>query len=302
MSYSTASILLAIMLLVGVVWMFATRGEKKIFTGKLVGLALRTVGFSVLFATAGLLYREPVGWLSIPGLFLLLTVIYSLFAWWYWHKQQLVYLDERAILQWEFPQAFSLWALSSLVLLGGLVAKQLRYAEGGAAGAMLYVVPAALVMLLPPVVVYAHRMWLRIPIVIRFREPWMLPLRQDAPVIEPSADAVRLFFEIPIREEGPESVSFDVSVPRRTSLSQVFHHLLYEHNVHDRSHRRIAIAYNNKSDYLYGWLLFRRRRKWWGPYRDYLAMEDPLRQTDLMNGETVYAERVRVWENQKQQS
>ena len=132
--------------------------------------------------------------------------------------------------------------------------------------------------------------------VVQYREPWRLPVRKEAPVIEPSADAVRLFFEVPVHEQTDDSVYFDVSVPRRTTLGRVFHHLLYQHNVQERSHRRISIALDNKSDFVYGWLLYRKRKRWWGRYKDFLDLETTVRNSDLINGERLYAERVRIWE------
>jgi hypothetical protein len=296
-TYKTAIIVMIVLLVASIVWMFATSGEKKIFTGKMVGLALKTVVISTLFGAAALLYKEPLDWLSITGLFCLLLLLFSLFAWWYWHKQKLLDLDESAIFRWEFPQAFSIWALATLVLFCALWARQARYGSGGAdAGAMMVVAPASLILLLPMVVAYVHRLWNLIPIVIKYREPWRLPVNQDASVIEPSADALRIFFEIPINEATTEAISFDVSVPRRVCLGQVFHHLLYQHNVQKRAARRIEVAYENKTDYLYGWLLYRNGKRWWWNYRDYLDMDSPVRHSDLINGERIYAERVRVWE------
>lgn len=301
MNYQNAIIALVILLILSVVWMFATSGDKKIFTGKMVGLALKTVAIATLFGALSLLYNRPVDWLNTSGLFLILLIAFGLFSWWYWNKQQLFDLDEKALFQWEFPQAFTIWSLATLVLLAVLWAKHLRY-PGAAAGAMFIVAPASLSLLLPLFVVFAFRRWNLIPIKIDYREAWQLPVNQDAPVIEPSADALRVFFEIPVKEKSEDFVQFDVRVPRRTSLGQVFHHLLFQHNVQERSHRRIAIAYENKSDYVYGWLLYRDRKKWWWRYREYLDMESPVRQTDLINGERIYAERVRVWENQIKQS
>ncbi len=297
MKTNTAIIVLFILLIAGILWMFATRGDKKIFTGKLVGLALKTFVFGGLVSALGLLYHDPLRWLDLQGLFLVVILVFSLFTWWYWHKQNLLELDYVSLLRWEFPQAFSVWALATLALFGGLLAKQLRFDLGADAGTMLYVAAGTLVLLLPLAFVLGYRLWCRIPVIIKYRQPWMLPVNREAPVVEPSADALRLFFEVPVREEGKESVAFDVRVPRRITLGQVFHHLLYQHNVQERSHRRIDIAYQNKSEYVYGWLLFRNRRRWWGPYRDYVEMEAPVKESDLVNGERLYAERVRIWED-----
>lgn len=301
MNPRSAIITLCILLLFGIIWMYGTRGEKKIFTGKLVALALKTFVFAALVSAASLLYRQPLRWVDLTGLLLVITGVFTLFSWWYWHKQHLWELDHHALFSWEFPQAFSLWALASLALLGGLVAKQTYLGGGGDAGAMIFVTSGTLPILLPPAFALAYRLWGLIPVVIKYREPWRLPVNHDAPVIEPSADSIRLFFEVPIGEGNNEVMHFDVRVPKRINLGQVFHHLLYQHNIQERSHRKIAIAYQNKSDYLYGWLLFRNRRRWWGPYRDYVGMDDPVRESDLINGERLYAERVRVWEDKNYQ-
>ncbi|WP_116106518.1 TssN family type VI secretion system protein [Lewinella sp. IMCC34191] len=301
MTYDGIIITLVVMLLLSMVWMYATRGDKKIFTGKLVGLAARTVATATLFALIGLLYRQPGNYIGLVGLQALLFLAFALFAWWYWHKQRLSELDARAIWRWELPQASALWALATLVLLSALLAKRLVF-PGDPAGMadgvpLAYAAAASLALLVPPAVLQAYRRWNAIPIVIKYREPWMLPVHRDAPVIEPSADALRIFFEVPVREGDSDTVSYDLSIPRRTSLGQAFHHLLYQHNVQRRSAKQIAIAFENKSDFLYGWLLYRSARSWWGSYRDYLPMEEPLRTTDLKDGERILAERVRVWEN-----
>ncbi|MGB3799251.1 MAG: TssN family type VI secretion system protein [Lewinella sp.] len=301
MTYEGILITLLVLLFLSIAWMYATRGDKKIFTGKLVGLALRTVAVATTFSLLGLLYRQPGNWVGLVGLQLLLFVAFGLFAWWYWHKQRLSELDAPAIRRWELPQAFALWALATLVILSALLAKRLVFpgdAVGNTDGLPLaYAAATSLLLLAPPTILLAYRNWNAIPVVIKYREPWMLPVNRDAPVIEPSADALRIFFEIPVREGDPDTVSYDLSVPRRTSLGQAFHHLLYQHNVQRRSPKQIAIAFENKSDFLYGWLLYRSARSWWGSYRDYLPMEEPLRTTDLQNGEKILAERVRVWEN-----
>ena len=297
MTYATAIATLVGLLFVGVVWMLLTAGDRKLFTGRLVGQAVKTVVIAGLISTASLLYREPGGLLSISGLFFVVLVGFSLYAWWYWTKQKLLEQDDVSLLRYEAPRAFAFWALATLSLLIGLTAKQLRYREAvETAGLMLLIVPATAIVFLPPLLTYVHGRWQRIPVVVKFREPWRLPIREEAPVIEPSADAVRVFFEVPVRENAEDSVYFDVSVPRRTTLGRVFHHLLYQHNVQERSRRQIAIALDNKSDFVYGWLLYRKRKRWWGTYKDYLDLEGPVRGSDLVNGERVYAERVRVWE------
>lgn len=299
MTYPNAIISLLVLLLVGVVWMFATAGDKRIVNGKTFGLVMKTVATATIFGAAALLYKRPLDLVNATGLLVLLLILFSLFAWWYWHKQHLLEVDESALVQWEFPQAFTIWALATLVITGALWAKQGRYSTdaGGDAGAMLVVGMASLVILLPPLTVFGWKKWNRIPIVIKYREPWRLPVNQDAPVIEPSADALRIFFEVPLTEESEESVSFDVRVPRRVALGEIMHHLLYQHNVQERAHRKIVIAYENKADYLYGWLLYRNGKRWWWTYREYLDMGSPIAQSDLINGERIYAERVRIWEN-----
>ena len=300
MTYREVLIALLVLLLLSVIWMYALRGDKKIFTGKLVGLAVRTAAFAAGLSLLGLLYREPRNYIGLVGLQWLLFAGFALFTWWYWNKQRLLELDAHAVRRWEWPQASALWALLAVVVLSALLAKGLVF-PGDLSGTdsslpLAYAAATSLVLLLPPAVVQAYRNWNNIPKVIKYREPWMLPIHREAPVIEPSADALRVFFEIPVRENAPESVAYDLSVPRRTTLGEAFHHLLYQHNVQRRSPQQIAIAFENKSDYLYGWLLYRPGRRWWGSYRDYVAMDEPLRATDLRNGERILAERVRVWE------
>lgn len=301
MTYAVQLIVLAALFIASVIWMVVRKGDRKIFTGKTIKLGIFIFIFSHFISGLALLHNQPKDILSGPALWLVLLLIYGLFTWWYAYKRQLGSLDMQALLQWEFPRVSALAFLGCFCLLNGLWAAEVP-AYQTEAGMMSWISATPLCLALPFLVVYAYKRWNEIPKIIEFKEPWVLPVDKSAPVIEPSGRALRLFFFIPAKENEQDYIQFDVRVPHDTTLADVFHHLLHQHNVQKRSPKQISIARENKKEFLYGWLLYRVRKKWWWRYRDYLDLYSMVKFSDLDSEEQVFAERVPIWEKKYQAS
>ena len=122
-------------------------------------------------------------------------------------------------------------------------------------------------------------------------------LSNEEPVIEPTSDAKRLYFKVPLSEKGAEAVDIDINAPNEEQLKSVFHYVLYK-NRRDGTHHNVQVAMNNKMDFRYGWLLYRLEPRWyWFDKKIYLDLEGKVRFANVLDMDTVYAERVRPWEN-----
>lgn len=295
MTYSTAIICLVIFFICSLVWMAITGDDQKVISRKLLKLCVILFIVGTLIGMAGLLYREPVDFFNTVGLALAVMGLFSLYTWWYWHKRSLLDLDVKALVRYELPRAFAVFFIATAAVLHGLWATEVpRYKT--AEGVMLLVAPVTVIILVPLFVVLTHRMWNRIPIVAQFYEHWLLPLDGQVPVIEPTTDAKRIFFKVPVEDDGEDTVDIDINAPNETRLKDIFHHILYRNRI-ERRGRKIIIAHQNKREFRYGWLLYRLQYRWyWWDKKIYLEMDGKVRFVDLVDGEVVYAERVRPWE------
>ena len=294
MTYAQGIILFIVAGLAGVLWMHLAREDRDVVGRKLLKDTLKAVVIASVFGSLGLLYVTPKDVFTATTLFLALTLCFSLYSWWYWHKRGLSGLDAFALGRWEIPQAFTLSCVAAAACLHTLyLTEQPSYRK--TEGIMLLMMPAVLPILIPPAVYMAYRYWNKIPIVTRFYEAWKLPLGPP-PVIEPTMDSRRLYFTIPIQEKSQRVETFDVQVANDSTLSAILHHMLYEYNIVYERSPKISVAYLDKKEFIYGWLIYRPRRKWWFTRKEYFDMAEKIRFTDVAPGETLFAERVRVWE------
>ena len=296
MTYSTLIITLIVLFIASLIWMFMASQDENPVNRKLLRFCLVLFVVSTVIGMLGLLYIEPLDYLNTVTLTLAVAVAYGLYAWWYWYKRKLNEQDEVALGRVEIPQAVALSFFAAAALLNGLWATELpRYKTSE--GVMTTVVPVVGVLVLPALVVLAHRYYNRIPVVHKFYNPWVLPLSNEEPVIEPTGDAKRIYFKIPLVENGADAVDIDINAPNEERLSSVFHYVLFK-NRRDPRHHNVEVAMNKKMDFRYGWLLYRLEpRWWWFDKKVYLDLEGKVRFADVVDGETVFAERVRPWEN-----
>ncbi|MBD0256425.1 MAG: hypothetical protein ICV83_11970 [Cytophagales bacterium] len=111
------------------------------------------------------------------------------------------------------------------------------------------------------------------------------------PVIRQTDQYLDLVFHIPIHSQTPEVAEFDIRSPLDSSLSDLFHYLIYRHNEQEKLDPRIPgieIAEDNRRDKLYGWLFF--TQKYNG--REYI---DPWQEVRTVLGNTthIFVERVK---------
>lgn len=296
MTYLTAIIGLLVLFICSLLWMFLVQGEQNGIDRKLLRLCLVLFLVGTLFGMIGLLYREPIDYLNTVGLALVMMVLMSLYTWWYWYKRQLFQLEGKTLMERELPQAVAIVCLATAAILHGLWATEVpKYKTS--TGNMLWVAPVTIVILAPLLIALAHRYWNRIPVVRQYFEPWVLPIDRQVPVIEPTADAKRIYFKIPVEENSVETVDVDINAPNEAQLKSIFHHMLYRNKL-ERRNRSIMVAYNNRKEFRYGWLLYRlQHRWWWFDKKIYLELDAKVRFVDIVDGEIVFAERVRPWEN-----
>jgi len=152
-------------------------------------------------------------------------------------------------------------------------------------------------ILLPLLVKHLHLLWNEIPKLYQVKPTFVLPIGSSPPFMETGGRTVKFEFVIPLDYQSTEKVQSKVAVPLEKSLEEAFHYKIHDHNIVKRIAKKIIYAEENKRAKIYGWCFYRTAKTWWG-WRTKKSYCDPTLQvgTSIANGETIFVERVKVWE------
>lgn len=152
-------------------------------------------------------------------------------------------------------------------------------------------------ILLPLLIKHLHLLWNDIPKLSQLKDILVLPVGSSPPFIEVGGAALNFSFVIPLDYRSKDFVRSKAAVPFNKSLGDAFHYKLHEHNIVKRYAKKIVLAENNKKSKLYGWCFYRTIKIWWGFWtkKYYLNPKSNI-GAEISNGETVFVERVKIWE------
>lgn len=127
---------------------------------------------------------------------------------------------------------------------------------------------------------------------------WHLPLDARPPVIEPGR-SVKLSFVMHAAYGTSQIIQIDVLAPMDRTLGEMFHFILYRHNVEKNSYVKIELAENNSRSKAYSWLFFKRKPfLWFWKTKQYLNADTRISHLQFQNGDMIFVERVRHWLNE----
>jgi predicted membrane channel-forming protein YqfA (hemolysin III family) len=126
-------------------------------------------------------------------------------------------------------------------------------------------------------------------------QAWVLPVDENVSFIEPGRSLV-LHFSIPLDYKSGELYRINTRAPIDKPISEIFHYILYRHNVEQRSPKKIAIAEGNSRNKVYGWLFHVKVKQFWWYSRKFLSPDERIRAAGLRNGDVIHATRVKVWQ------
>ncbi len=126
---------------------------------------------------------------------------------------------------------------------------------------------------------------------------WHLPLDTRPPIIEPGR-SVKLSFFVHAGYATGQVIQIDVLAPAERTLGEMFHFILFRHNVEKNAYNKIELAENNSRSKAYSWLFFRRKPfLWFWNTKQYLNAEARISHLQFQNGDMIFVERVRHWLN-----
>ncbi len=153
-------------------------------------------------------------------------------------------------------------------------------------------------ILLPLIIKELHSRWNEIPKYKQLIPVFEIPIGSSPPFIEAGGATINFVFIIPLKYRAPDQVKSTIAFPFNKSLAEAFHYKLHEHNIVKRFAKKIEIAEEQKRSKVYGWSFFQEKSSWWGwqTKKNYL---DPKSNVGALisKGESVYVERVKVWDN-----
>ena len=277
--------------LVSFVLILVLKGEQKVFHKKTV---FYTFGTIILFGLLGLtsfLVRPPGIW-KMNSLYLILILAFLALG--ILHRYQMY-----RILNWSKRDNFKIEILYSLMLvfIGAISFSIVFWLIGRGDGKMDIgfadnISSGISLLLLPFFVIKSFDLWKSIP--KKEVKIWTLPIDNQVPMIEPGR-AVILHFNIPIQFDSKETIKFNTRAPVEKTIGEMFHFLLYRHNIEKRSYNKIQIAENKSKEKLYGWLFFTTEKKWWGTKKKYINPTLRIRTIGIKGGEVIHMKRVVHW-------
>lgn len=296
MIYSHFLLILMALVVGSALWMALTKGETEVFSKRLTKHILTVFMMGAVLGAAAFLKRPPFK-LSGQAIFIvshLLMFVFGLWLtstlykkhFWVWGQPQSFRLALPFVL---FTTAFA--ALGYFVFFWMTEVPVFKNREGLADNHTL----GFLTALLPITILWTHQAWNAIPIVTRVLEPWIPDLDKKPVIIEPGPKSIPLSVHIPVRHLSNDIITFDIRAPLDNTFVEIFFHLLYKHNILDRSIRKIEIAEENKKSQIYGWVFFTAHRKWWGIRRLYIDPNDKIQFLSLEKGQKIFAERIKSW-------
>ena len=157
---------------------------------------------------------------------------------------------------------------------------------------LIFIIP------LPLLIKNLHSLWNEIPKIKEVKPIFMLPLGSSPPFFETGGSTIDFRMVVPLDYQSDEKIKTKVSVPINKSLADAYHYVVHEHNIVKRYAKKIILAENNKIAKVYGWCFFRPQKIWWGwrTRKNYIDPNQNVRSS-VINQETIFVERVRVWEN-----
>lgn len=153
-------------------------------------------------------------------------------------------------------------------------------------------------ILLPLIIKHLHLLWNEIPKYKQLIPVYEIPLGSSPPFIEAGGPTINFRFIIPLDYGSSDQVKSTVAFPFNKTLAEAFHYKLHEHNIVKRFAKKIIIAEAQKRSKVYGWSFFQEQSIWWGwrTKKNYLDPKSNIGAT-VSKGQTVFVERVKVWEN-----
>lgn len=296
MEYIYYIIGLVVALIGTIVWILLVKKDKEVFVKKTNKYLLFNFLIFSLLGASGLLIEGPVYGGVLPLLILLFIAILGLGIW----HARLIYSYHAWSEVRSFKLVFPFTILTTLIsalaffIFFWMTENPLFGTREGLAENFSMTIP--LLGMLPFFVVIAHQFWNKIPVVSQELVPFVFSVDESSKVITPSSRALRLFFEVPLRYRAKETITFEARAPLEEGLGEVFHHLLYIHNVEKRAAKTIEIAEENKRSKVYGWLFYRKTKKWWWDKKEYLNYDSKIKLLAMEGRGKIYVERVKYWE------
>lgn len=296
MSNLALLIVLLILLVGSIIWLVIVKKDIPIFTKRTFRyIFFSFLIFAVLGAT-GLLIKEPVHWNAI-FLAILLQGVFLGFG--FLHHRLLrtyhTHWNDGNMLRLTIPfTVFMLLvcAIPFFVVFWMVEIPFFKISDGLADNITLSMIIASL----PFTVSIAHQFWLSIPIVIKEMVPWILPTGESPPIIERTANSIRIFLKVPPDYRAKNHISIDLQAPLRHSLGELFHKSLHD-NAHSVSRQtEIEIAENNERAKQYSWLFYKKEKSWWGHKKEYINPNLKMNQLRFQSGEEIFVERMKTWE------
>lgn len=152
-------------------------------------------------------------------------------------------------------------------------------------------------IILPLLIQHLLSFWNEIPKVSQLKHIFRMPIGDQPPFIEAGGETITFDLVIPYQYQSKESVKSKLAMPLHKSLEDALHYKIHEHNVVKRFPQKIFLAEENKRAKVYGWCFYRPKKVWWGLWEKKLYL-DPRQEvvTNVSRGDTIYVERVKVWE------
>lgn len=136
-------------------------------------------------------------------------------------------------------------------------------------------------------VMKASDLWLLIP--EKKYLCWFPKLDEDAPYIEASLEFSELQFLIPADTKSSELIQKGIRAPLEMTIGEIFHYILFRHNVEENSKIQIQLKAGESLDTLFGWLFLVQK----GIFKTNQVLDPNIKiqETSVRKGDTIFAKR-----------
>lgn len=299
----------AISIFIGIIvstsWILIVKNKKKVFTRRTLKYLLLTAIISALIGAISIFIkpgdpsslRIDIIQFILLSVFFLLGCLHNYFLrnYFHWSEKESRILTLPFTLLSLFVSGFAFLLLFILLEGRGLhtaneVFASISHEEKSLANNLTM---TTIVGLLPFFLYTAHTFWNKVPVTTKYVDPWLLDISKTPPVLEPGDFS--LYFRVPYRFQSKEFKEIGVDVQLNHILGDVFHHILDDHNMKQRSIRPFEIAEEKKKAKVYGWLFYKVYRKWWKENKEYIDPYLSMKALKVTNNEIIYVERVKTW-------
>lgn len=295
MTFKLLSILLGILALVLFTILKMFKGKVKIFVKKTNYYLLGAMLLFALFGLTGIALRAPQSSDATTIAWLFQLYVLGLGLLHVWLMFEVLPWPDRAMGWREWVFTFLVMAIGTLVFVQVCIYFEkvnrelnLAWADNLVWGIILFPVPLLCLKL--------YDMWQAIPRVTV--TGWELPLDVRPPVIEPGR-SVKLSFLVHAQYNTGKVIQIDILAPIERTLGETFHYILFRHNVEKKSYNKIEFAEGNSRSKLYTWLFYKKKKfLWFWSVRQYLKPDYRIRQLGFQNGDVIYLERIKQWQQQ----